>query len=708
MAIYDSLAAGYREEATERIAELEATLLALDDRPDDAELVDQAFRALHTIKGSGAMFGFEVLAAFTHEVETVFDAVRAGRAPVTRALVSATLEAKDLIRELLDGADPGPERRTELVAKLHRALPPAQAQAQAPAAPTPESAPAAPAEGARTYRIRFDPDPGLFADGTNPLGVLAELRSLGRCEIVAGPTAVPTLEELEPERCYLSWNVFLSTARGRDAIRDAFMFVEDRSSVRIEEVAELPEGAADLRLGEILVERGELSGEALGRALAEKKRIGDLLAEKGLVTPAAVLAAVAEQGFVREERQRRERAAPPAAASIRVEAAKLDRLVDLVGELVIAQARLARLAASREDPELNLVSEDVDRLSGELRDRALDMRMVPIGTTFGRFQRLVRDLSTELGKDITFASEGAETELDKTVIERLGDPLVHLIRNSCDHGIEPRERRRAAGKPEQGTVRLSASHAGASVLIEIHDDGGGIDPAAVRAKAVERGLLSPDARPSDRELFNLIFLPGFSTARSVSSVSGRGVGMDVVKSAIEALRGTVSIESAAGAGTTIRIHLPLTLAIIEGLLVSVGDGSYVLPLSAVEECVELSREDVERGHGAHLATVRGELVPYVRLRELFEVAGDRPDLEQIAIVHHAGERCGLVVDGVVGQHQTVIKSMGRMYRDVMGLSGATILGDGSVALIVDVPALVQCGLMAPPSSTPPRSAMEKS
>jgi len=300
--------------------------------------------------------------------------------------------------------------------------------------------------------------------------------------------------------------------------------------------------------------------------------------------------------------------------------------------------------------------------------------------------------SGELGKEIELVTEGAETELDKTVIERLGDPLVHLIRNSCDHGVEGPEARAASGKPAGGTIRLSAYHSGPSVFIEIQDDGAGLDPAAIRAKAVERGLLEPEAKLSEKDLFGLVFLPGFSTARAVSSVSGRGVGMDVVKRSIEALRGTVSIESRRGAGTTIRIRLPLTLAIIEGLLVAVGEDSYVLPLSAVEECVELTRADVERGHGARVVAVRGELVPYLRLRELFAVPGERPDIEQIAIISHGGDRCGVVVDGVVGQHQTVIKSLGKMYRDVKGLSGATILGDGTIALIVDVPALVQGAL----------------
>ena len=685
----EQLLAAYREEAVERIAELEAALLDLDSRPEDPELVACAFRALHTIKGSGAMFGLEVLAGFAHEVEAIFDLIRSGRMPVTRELIALALEAKDAIRDLLDGRG-GEEERARIVASLRMLLPGSSGAAAQPSGP--RAKPGAEArELRRTFRIRFRPQPNLFENGTSVLGLLSELRAMGHCEIVARTDALPALEALSPEACYLSWDVVLTGDRGPDAIRDVFIFVEDRCELSIELLDGGGEGAAegDTRLGRILVDRGELAPEALDAALAARKRIGEDLEERGLVTPDAVRAAVVEQKVVRDEQRRREGAAiADNASSIRVAARKLDKLVDLVGELVIAQARLARIAADRSQPELVSVAEDIDRLVTELRDTAFDVRMVPIGTTFGRFKRLVHDLSASLGKEIELITEGAETELDKTVIERLADPLVHLVRNSCDHGIEAPEDRKAAGKAERGTVRLSAFHSGSNVVIEIQDDGAGLDAGAIEAKARERGLVGPAAKLSEKELFGLIFLPGFSTARLVSSVSGRGVGMDVVKRSVEELRGTVSVESRRGMGATFRIELPLTLAIIEGLLVSVGESRFVLPLSAVEECVELTSDEVERGHGSRVASVRGELVPYLRLRELFRVPGERPPLEQIAIVRHEDSRCGFVVDAVVGQHQTVIKSLGRMFRTVKGLSGATILGDGTVAMIVDLPALI--------------------
>jgi two-component system, chemotaxis family, sensor kinase CheA len=392
---------------------------------------------------------------------------------------------------------------------------------------------------------------------------------------------------------------------------------------------------------------------------------------------------------VRQANAKRQAPAAESTSSIRVAAERLDDLVDLVGELVIAQARLAEIAGRREDPELSTVAEDIARLSADLRDNTLSVRMIPIGTTFSRFNRLVRDLAGELGKDIELVTEGAETELDKTVIERLGDPLVHLIRNCCDHGLEVPAARVAAGKPSRGTVRLGAHHAGRNVVVEIRDDGAGLDADAIRAKAIERGLVESDAKLSQSELFALIFLPGFSTAKSVSNVSGRGVGMDVVKRSIDGLRGSIEIESARGAGTTFRITLPLTLAIIEGLLVGVGDASYVLPMSLVEECVELTRAGVESAHGNQVTPVRGELVPYLRLRDWFRVSGPAPAIEQITIVTAGGVRFGLVVDHVIGQHQTVIKALGAIYAGVKGISGATILGNGTVALIVDVPALLR-------------------
>jgi two-component system, chemotaxis family, sensor kinase CheA len=692
MKLIEQVTSSFLEEAHERLAELEATLLDLEAEPTNAELVAKAFRAMHTIKGSGAMFGFEAVASFTHELETVFDEVRNGRLAVTQTLIGLALECRDLIRRLLAGDDEGTAAdRTRLAQALRAFQPVAGKPAPAPVKKDEIIGNRPPPE--KTYRVFFRPNPELFRNGSNPMGLLNELAEFGPCRTIACTRSVPGLTEIDPESCYVAWDIIITTRKSVDDLRGVFVFVEELCTLRIDLVddGESREGDDNYKkLGEILVERGDLTTEQLKACLSEQKRVGELLVAKGAVAPETVEAAAQEQKAVREARAKREaQGHGDNATSIRVAADKLDYLVDLVGELVIAQARLGQLAGNREDGELLNVAETMDHLAAELRDSTLSIRMVPIGTTFGRFKRLVRDLSTELGKEIDLQTEGAETELDKTVIERLGDPLVHLIRNSCDHGIESPEVRKAAGKPGRGTVRLSAYHTGPSVFIEIRDDGAGLDAEAIRSKAIERGLLTADATPSQQELFKLIFEAGFSTAKALSNVSGRGVGMDVVKRSIDALRGSVDVQSVQGQGTTIRLRLPLTLAIIEGLLVAVGETRYVLPMSLVEECVELTRQDVERSHGNSLATVRGELVPYLRLREWFSTAGGRPTIEQIVIVSAEGARFGFVVDAVVGQHQTVIKTLGHMYRNTEGLSGATILGDGTVALIVDVSALMR-------------------
>ena len=697
MNLLDQVAGSFVEEAGERLAELEAVLLELESDPSNMDLVAQAFRAMHTVKGSGAMFGFEAVASFTHQLETVFDEIRKGRLAVSQLLIGLALESSDLIRRLLEGDNESTRiDRDRLSNALQAYIPkveptPPQSQAQPEATSSKSST-------ENTYRIFIQPAPDLFRNGTNPMGLLMELAEQGRFCVIAHTQAIPDLEEIDPETCYLSWDIVLTTTKTVDVLRDIFIFVEDRCTLRIDMVddgASSDSGDSYKKLGEILIERGDITTDLLKESLSQQKRVGELLIEKGVVCRETVEAAAQEQKTVREARAKREaQAQPDAASSIRVGAEKLDNLVDLVGELVIAQARLAQIAATMDNPDLVSVAESMARLSADLRDNTLSIRMVPIGTTFGRFKRLVRDLSAELGKEIDLQTDGAETELDKTVIERLGDPLVHLIRNSCDHGIEAPAVRQAAGKPGRGTVHLSAFHTGPNVFIEIRDDGAGLDADSIRQKAIERGLLSPDAHPSPAEIYKLIFLPGLSTAKTLSNVSGRGVGMDVVKRSIDGLRGSVEVQSTLGVGTTIRLRLPLTLAIIEGMLVTVGDTSYVLPMSLVEECVELTQEDLERSHGNQMATVRGELVPYLRLREWFGVPGDRPSIEQIIIASTDGCRFGFVVDAVIGQHQTVIKTLGRMCREVEGLSGATILGDGRVALIVDVSALIRSTLAA--------------
>ena len=689
----------FQEEARELLCELEAALLELENTPDDQELIGRVFRAMHTIKGSGAMFGFEELASFTHDVETVYDLVRNGKMPVTKDLIDLTLSACDQIRIMVESFDTAKETSNEDTEKIVYAfrglLQDAKAQASKetkPDTPKPAVINDLPAgkEKSITCRIRFRPHHDIFSYGTNPVLLLKELRDLGACHVVAHTDAIPELSGIDPEGCYTYWDIILTTEQGLNAIRDVFIFAEDNCNLKIEIIdygAVVDENPDYKKIGEIFIERGDLSAEEVGRLLGTQKRIGELMVESGLIDPGKVESALAEQKHVREIRQKKQ--AVESAASIRVPAEKLDSLVNMIGELVTLQSRLSQISTNMSDMRLIQIAEDVERLTAELRDTTMSIRMLPIGTLFSKFLRLVRDLSHDLGKEIVLTTEGEETELDKTVIEKLNDPLVHLIRNSIDHGIELPGVRETSGKPQQGHIHLSAEHSGVNVFLKIRDDGAGLNIEAIRAKAVEKGLISSDAILPEKEMFSMIFHPGFSTAQTVTGISGRGVGMDVVRKSIDALQGSIEVESIRGQGTTVTLKLPLTLAIIDGLLVKIDEQFFVMPLSIIEECVELNREDVAKAHGKKIAEIRGEIVPYIHLREHFMMGGNIPSIEQIVTARIDSHRIGFVVDQVVGEYQTVIKTLGRVYRNVEEVSGATILGDGQVALILDLPRLLQ-------------------
>ena len=692
--IVKELRTTFKEEAYELLAELESALLELEKTPNDSEQIGRVFRALHTIKGSGGACEFHDISAFTHELESIFDKIRNGKASATRKIIDLTLLARDQIRALFDqyyqNGSVDEAKSREIIAALKELVPDAKTPAQATTALDSATSPGNGARRSVTYRIRFWPNPQVLVQGTDPLKLLAELRTLGACKVVAQTEAIPYLGDIDPHGCYTYWDIILTTNRELNAIEDVFIFVKDTSYVKISVIdreGHIDSEAAYKKLGEILLERGDLATEDLEKVLHSQKKVGEMLVETGFVSPEKVQSALVEQQHVREMREQRKSA--DAVTSIRVATDRLDSLVNLVGELVTVQARLSQTALSIQHVELSSIAEEVERLTDSLRDTTMNIRMLPIGTTFSKFKRLVRDLSTELGKEIELTTDGAETELDKTVIERLSDPLVHIIRNSIDHGIEDPETRAATGKTRSGTIHLSAVHSGGHVLIRVEDDGAGLDAAAIRRKAVEKGLLQKDSDLAENKLWELILEPGFSTAKAVTGVSGRGVGMDVVKRAIDALRGSIAISSTKGRGTSITLKLPLTLAIIDGFLTQIGEEHFIFPMSLVEECVELTREDSQSTHGRRLANVRGELVPYIRLREHFQAGGERPDFEHIVITNVDNRRVGMVVDTVVGEHQTVIKSLGQFYRNVDGISGATILGNGTVALILDVPKLVR-------------------
>jgi len=634
----------FRQEAQELLEEIEQGLLDLAHRPGDRDLVDAVFRGLHTLKGSGAMFGFDALAAFTHHCETAFDRVRKGEVAATPELVGAVLAAQDHMRALAEGRPASEATGEDLLTELRRVVERAGNPAAAEATPV-ES-------GLNTWRVTFSLPADALVNGTRPLPLLDELRELGECTVVALTDSVPDFDALVPTECHLAWEVTLVTKHGRDAIEDVFIFVIDDMTLDIQDM-----NAAPAQI--------------------------DTAPETETVATPQTVATQAEAA--------NEGRAKTGGDTVRVPAERLDEMMDRVGELVIAQSRLKQLAASSSDIALRAVAEEIERLAAEMRDTMMVVRMVPIAQLFGRFRRLIHDLARDTGKTIELSTEGEATELDKTVIERLADPLIHLIRNAADHGLETPEQRLAAGKPEAGQVILAARQSGAEVVITITDDGRGVDRARVRAKAEENGLIQPGQVLSDNELLQLIFAPGFSTAAAITNLSGRGVGMDVVKRTIEGLRGAIELTSTPGQGSVVSLRIPLTLAIIDGLLVRVGTSRYVIPLGSVEECVELSVEQDARSAGRSLITLRDQLVPFIRLRQMF-ATGLAPDAHQkIVVVSTGQERVGLVVDQILGDHQTVIKALSGFHAEVGAFSGATILGDGGVALILDIGHLVATG-----------------
>ncbi|WP_316195530.1 MULTISPECIES: chemotaxis protein CheA [unclassified Bradyrhizobium] len=673
----------FRQEASELLEALEGTLLDLGQRPEDKELVDTAFRALHTIKGSGAMFGFDQVAAFTHEFETAFDQVRKGEISPTEDLISVALAARDYIRALIEAPDDTDAIIGEAILDdLRQFVAPREQAAELPAATT-AVAPVQ-AGGVAGWKLYLEFEQQVLRNGSNPLDLLDDLCKLGPCFAVPLTDAIPLLDALEADDCYLKWDVTLQCDCERSAIDDVFMFVCDEMKLVV-----TPLAVADLALVPVAA-----APDTPAAIVAEVDAVPIVSVEEAPLAPAAVApaatepaAAPATQAPAKARREEGKRGEDRAVATVRVQAERLDELMDRVGELVIAQARLSQLAAASSDLSIKMIAEEIERLAGSLRDTTMGARMVPIGSLFGRFRRLVHDLSRDLDKPVEFITAGEDTELDKTMIECLADPLVHLIRNAIDHGIEDTARRTAAGKTEPGRIELQAIHSGAQVLVTVRDNGGGLNTARIRAKAEEQGLIAPGASLSDNDIHQYLFHPGFSTAQTISALSGRGVGMDVVKRTIENMRGTIDLATKPGQGTTVTLRLPLTLAIIEGLLIRVGAGRYIIPLSAVEECVELTAED-QRSRGRSFLNVRGGLVPFLRLRELLH-AGGTPDPHQKTIIISTGEsRVGLVADQIIGNHQTVIKSLSKLHSDVTIFSGATILGDGTAALILDVAQLV--------------------
>lgn len=720
----------FKEEALELLGTLEEKLLELEEQPDDKELLSAVFRVMHTIKGSAAMFGLDRISSFSHEVESILSALREGKLQFSKALIGNTLLARDLILGMLDdpAASTGPmtdellgfltEFRNDVGFAAPQDAPPAgsaaPAQAAAPKAAEAEksagvsagpSASGAAASGGgaetgldsdasrknrgaeETWHITFRPGKDLFRHGANPLSIIAELEKLGECVRIPLFADIPALSALDPEDCLSGWEIFLTTTASENDIRDVFIFVVDSSDIRLECLCEMYDerAAKGKRLGEILVERGTIKRETLDRVLQRQRRIGEILMEEKLVSPADLKIALEEQKQI--QKAQKNKIAASDMSTIRVKSEKLDQLMSLVGELVTVHAQIMQAATlSNGNDGLVTIVEQFGRLTDELRSNTMSIRMVPIGTTFSSFKRLVRDLSSELGKNVELVTEGGDTELDKTVIEKLNDPLIHIIRNSLDHGIEVPEVRRERGKPPTGTIALRASQTGASVYIVIEDDGNGLDVEKIRNKAIAKGLISVEDTLADADVYRLIFAPGFSTKDQVSALSGRGVGMDVVNRQMELINGTVDIESKSREFMRITLKIPLTLAIIDGLLVRIGADHFVIPLSVVVGCLEYNRR--ERTNEGNIVIFHDRQLPFIDMRDFFTISGERLAIEQMVVVNIKDQHVGLLVDQVVGGNQTVIKPLGKVFKQADGVSSATVLGDGSVALILDVEQIV--------------------
>ena len=718
------------DEAAEHLAVVEDGLLALEQHSEDRDLLNKIFRSAHSIKGGSGMFGFNAVAQFTHKMETLLDLLRNGQKALSPAIADLLLKATDCLKTLIESAKTGSAVDEATVQRLTDELAAESAggsQQQKAGAGEPKPIQTQARQEVQTYRIAWTPPDWLFQRGLDPLQVLRELRDLGSLtEVAIDLSRLPSLDDIDPEKCYLSWQMRLTTGKDQKVVEAVFEFVREDSTLTIEAVREKEvggksdeekasgesivhphpsplildaDGEDPKPLGQILVEDGAVSPAVLDQALAQQKRVGEILVEQKAVTPQQVEQALQKQ----KQQEAATHAKKTDTASIRVDTGKIDKLINLVGELVITQSMLSDLGSRFEMRQLPVLLERVAQLeqnTREIQERVMGIRMLPIGTAFSRFPRLVRDLSAKAGKKIQLVLSGEETELDKTVIESIGDPLTHLVRNSADHGLEAPDERLDNNKPEVGTIRLNAFHEGGSICITVEDDGRGLNRDKILAKAIKQGLIGENEKLMDDQIWPLIFKPGFSTAEKITDVSGRGVGMDVVKRNIESLGGTVTIKTEQEKGTTFTLKLPLTLAIIEGMTVRIGQETYIVPLLSILESIQPKEGVVKTVVGkGELINVRGTYLPVIRLYEVFALKPEHtlPAKAILLILETEGERVAVMVDEILGQQQVVIKSMEQNFRKVEGVAGATILGDGTVGFILDVRGLLEIARQGAPA-----------
>jgi two-component system, chemotaxis family, sensor kinase CheA len=685
----EDVGAIFAEECEDLLAVAESSLLALDESLDDQESINGLFRAFHTIKGSAGLFGYNDIVEFTHVAESLLVKVREGEMALTENLVSLLLEGKDQLEKLVDCVLNQTEMTQDLRTRgehITNSLNGQMGQENVVAEKVVEIDHVA-VNRAWHINLKFSED--SFKNGvdpSSPLGYLEKLGTIIQLDVVQDK--VPAWEDFDPENCYLEIDIQLVSEASKAAIEEVFEFILDDCQLSIshdgDDVGDI--GVDDeARIGDILVASKVMTTAERDDVLAEQnKSFGEVAVDKNIVSQKDVDVAASKQAKKKSGKNQGDQ-------SVRVNAQKLENLINLVGELVISSANVTLRAHQVEDNALSESVEELKLLVEDVRDTTLGLRMVQIGETFNRYKRVVREMSKDLNKQINLHITGGETELDKILVEKVSDPLMHLIRNAADHGIEATETRLKNGKDSAGNIYLEAFHDSGSVVIQIRDDGAGLGKQRIKSKAIEKEIIRQGDKLSDQEIYRLIFAPGFSTAEKVTNISGRGVGMDVVKKNIDSLRGQVDVHSTEGKGSTFSIRLPLTLAIIDGFQVRVKSAFYIIPLDMVDECIELT-EELRCEEGDNYINLRGHVLPYVRMSEVFHdntVPSDSNNRENIVIVQYAGQRIGMLVDELLGEHQTVIKPLGKIFHNLQGISGATILGSGEVAMIIDVPALMR-------------------
>lgn len=671
----DSFQSKFKEEATDLIAELEQSLLNLEQDMDNPTIVDSVFRVMHSLKGGGGMFGFDNISTYTHKLENLYDLIRQKKIRVTREILDITFESADHITSMLndEGSLTEQIKKNEviLLERINKVL------NQKDDSPQEEEVSSVQDDSAMvSYHIQIKPYEHISNNGTNPFYLIDDLVGLGKHLVQIFPNGIPELENLNVKDTHISWEVILATDKGIDAIKDVFIFVEGDCDVNIVE----------------LVKGDIFTFENINPLLVARDGFGFDVDKIKQFTHNLLALQQSKQKDVpqtKEGEHLKKFTKESAISGIRVSSEKIDQLMNLVSELITTQASLNLYADNNKSNELTRITENLENISRQLRDTAFSISLIPIDYLVVRFKRLVRDLSREVNKEIDFEAQGSETELDKSLIEGLSEPLMHILRNSMDHGIESAEERIKKGKNPKGKILLQAYYSGSQVIIAISDDGRGMSPQKIRKKAIEKGLITPETQLSDKEILDLVFVPGFSTSDKVTNISGRGVGMDVVKRKISDIRGTVGISSVVDEGTTITIKLPLTLSIIDGMLVKIADTEFIIPLSVIDTIFAINHDDIDKSYN-NLMIIEGTQYPFYYLREEFGFDKDSaPKQEEMIIVKYEDKRIGMIVDYITGEYQAVLKPLGRLYHNQDVFSGASILGDGTVALVLDTHKVVQ-------------------